>query len=341
MEQEIISFYQYLISKKGKEVHLSNDLCFKYAMQNQELASLVLNTLGFIVKPQDITIRSEIGAGIHIRCTGEHRFDMEILDFQSQTTYDFELQNYNENISFKMTIKLLERIISDFDIKKNEVKDINELPVTHLIVLDNYTKNSNHNYEEIAIMKRIEDKCREYYKGKIMIHHLQSNVKNDKMKLGKERFERYKKFLKCFDKDAEELQKDGDLLMRMLGKQVEAFNSDEVKRREAFEAEWKQINERWVKAQNEKELQAQKELLSQKDAQLSQKDEQLMNQQEQLSQKDEQIINQQEQLSQKDEQLLNQQEKIVSYAKLLKSLGKTTLEIKEATGLTADEIEKM
>ena len=133
------------------------------------------------------------------------------------------------------------------------------------------------------------------------------------MKLGKVRFERYKKFLKCFDKNAEELQKDGDLLMRMLGKQVEAFNSDEVKRREAFEAEWKQINERWVKAQNEKELQAQKELLSQKD----------------------------EQLSQKDEQIINQQEKITSYAKLLKSLGKTTLEIKEATGLTTDEIEKM
>ena len=320
MEQEIISFYQYLISKKGKEVHLSNDLCFKYAMQNQEVASLVLNTLGFIVKPQDITIRSEIGAGIHIRCTGEHRFDMEIIDSQSQTTYDFELQNYNENISFKMTIKLLERIISDFDIKKNEVKDINELPVTHLIVLDNYTKNSNHNYEEIAIMKKIEDKCREYYKGRIMIHHLQSNVKNDKMKLGKVRFERYKKFLKCFDKNAEELQKDGDLLMRMLGKQVEAFNSDEVKRREAFEAEWKQINERWVKAQNEKELQTQKELLSQKDAQLFQKDEQIMNQQSQL---------------------LNQQEKIVSLVKLLKSLGKTPLEIKEATGLTTDEIEKM
>ena len=296
-------------------------------MQNQELASLVLNTLGFIVKPQDITIRSEIGAGIHIRCTGEHRFDMEILDFQSQTTYDFELQNYNENISFKMTIKLLERIISDFDIKKNEVKDINELPVTHLIVLDNYTKNSNHNYEEIAIMKKIEDKCREYYKGKIMIHHLQSNVKNDKMKLGKVRFERYKKFLKCFDKNAEELQKDGDLLMRMLGKQVEAFNSDEERKRQAFEAEWKQINERWVKAQNEKELQVQKELLSQKDAQ--------------LFQKDEQIINQQEQLSQKDEQIINQQEKITSYAKLLKSIGKTTLEIKEATGLTTDEIEKM
>ena len=282
-------------------------------MQNQEVASLVLNTLGFIVKPQDITIRSEIGAGIHIRCTGEHRFDMEILDFQSQTTYDFELQNYNENISFKMTIKLLERIISVFDIKKNEVKDINELPVTHLIVLDNYTKNSNHNYEEIAIMKKIEDKCREYYKGRIMIHHLQSNVKNDKMKLGKVRFERYKKFLKCFDKNAEELQKDGDLLMRMVGKQVEAFNSDEVKRREAFEAEWKQINERWVKAQNEKELQTQKELLSQKDAQLFQKDEQIM----------------------------KQQEKIVSLVKLLKSVGKTILEIKEATGLTTDEIEKI
>ena len=320
MEQEIISFYQYLISKRGKEVHLKNDLCFKYAMQNQEVASVVLDTLGFIVKPQDITIRSEIGTGIHIRCTGEHRFDMEILDFQSQTTYDFELQNYNENISFKMTIKLLERIISDFDIKKNEVKDINELPVTHLIVLDNYTKNSNHNYEEIAIMKRIEDKCREYYKGRIMIHHLLSNVKNDKMKLGKVRFERYKKFLKCFDKNAEELQKDGDLLMKMLGKQVEAFNSDEVKRREAFEAEWKQINERWVKAQNEKELQTQKELLSQKDAQLFQKDEQIMNQQSQL---------------------LNQQEKIISLVKLLKSLGKTPLEIKEATGLTTDEIEKM
>ena len=320
MEQEIISFYQYLISKRGKEVHLKNDLCFKYAMQNQELASLVLNTLGFIVKLQDITIRSEIETGIHIRCMGEHRFDMEIIDSQSQTTYDFELQNYNENISFKMTIKLLERIISDFDIKKNEVKDINELPVTHLIVLDNYTRNSNHNYEEIAIMKKIEDKCREYYKGRIMIHHLQSNVKNDKMKLGKVRFERYKKFLKCFDKDAKELQKDGDLLMRMLGKQVEAFNSDEERKRQAFEAEWKQINERWVKAQNEKELQAQKEL---------------------LSQKDEQIINQQEQLSQKDEQITNQQEKITSYAKLLKSLGKTTLEIKEATGLTTDEIEKM
>ena len=320
MEQEIISFYQYLISKRGKEVHLKNDLCFKYAMQNQEVASVVLDTLGFIVKPQDITIRSEIGTGIHIRCTGEYRFDMEIIDPQSQTTYDFELQNYNENISFKMTIKLLERIISDFDIKKNEVKDINELPVTHLIVLDNYTRNSNHNYEEIAIMKKIEDKCREYYKGRIMIHHLLSNVKNDKMKLGKVRFERYKKFLKCFDKNAEELQKDGDLLMRMLGKQVEAFNSDEVKRREAFEAEWKQINERWVKAQNEKELQTQKELLSQKDAQLFQKDEQIMNQQSQL---------------------LNQQEKIVSLVKLLKSLGKTPLEIKEATGLTTDEIEKM
>ena len=320
MEQENITFHEYLLTKRGQEVHLKNDLCFKYAMQNQEVASVVLDTLGFIVKPQDITIRSEIETGIHIRCMGEHRFDMEIIDPQSQTTYDFELQNYNENISFKMTIRILKRIISDFDIKKNEVKDINELPVTHLIVLDNYTKNSNHNYEEIAIMKKIEDKCREYYKGRIMIHHLQSNVKNDKMKLGKERFERYKKFLKCFDKNAEELQKDGDLLMRMLGKQVEAFNSDEVKRREAFEAEWKQINERWVKAQNEKELQAQKEL---------------------LSQKDEQIINQQEQLSQKDEELLNQQEKIVSLVKLLKSLGKTTLEIKEATGLTTDEIEKM
>lgn len=256
MVQEKITFHEYLLTKRGKEVHLKNDLCFKYAMQNQELASLVLNTLGFIVKPQDITIRSEIGTGIHIRCTGEHRFDMEIIDSQSQTTYDFELQNYNENISFKMTIKLLERIISDFDIKKNEVKDINELPVTHLIVLDNYTKNSNHNYEEIAIMKKIEDKCREYYKGRIMIHHLQSNVKNDKMKLGKVRFERYKKFLKCFDKDAKELQKDA-------------------------------------------------------------------------------------QLFQKDEQIINQQEKITSYAKLLKSLGKTTLEIKEATGLSLEEIEKM
>ena len=106
----------------------------------------------------------------------------------------------------------------------------------------------------------------------------------------------------------------------MLKKQVEAFNSDEERKRQAFEAEWKQINERWVKAQNEKELQAQKEL---------------------LSQKDEQIMNQQEQLSQKDEQIINQQEKITSYAKLLKSLGKTTLEIKEATGLTTDEIEKM
>ena len=313
MEQENITFHEYLLTKRGQEVHLKNDLCFKYAMQNQEVASVVLDTLGFIVKPQDITIRSEIGTGIHIRCTGEHRFDMEIIDPQSQTTYDFELQNYKENISFKMTIKLLERIISDFDMKKNEVKDINELPVTHLIVLDNYTKNSNHNYEEIAIMKKIEDKCKEYYKGRIMIHHLQSNVKNDKMKLGKERFERYKKFLKCFDKDAEELQKDGDLLMRMLGKQVEAFNSDEVKRREAFEAEWKQINERWVKAQNEKELQAQKaENESLKDLNLKQQ-----------------------------EQLLNQQEKIVSLVKLLKSLGKTTLEIKEATGLTTDEIEKI
>ena len=89
-------------------------------------------------------------------------------------------------------------------------------------------------------------------------------LKNDKMKLGRVRFERYKKFLKCFDKDA-------------------------------------------------KELQAQKELLSQKDAQLFQK----------------------------DEQLLNQQEKLISYAKLLKSLGKTTLEIEEATGLTTDEIQKM
>ena len=98
------------------------------------------------------------------------------------------------------------------------------------------------------------------------------------MKLGKVRFERYKKFLKCFDKDA-------------------------------------------------KELQAQKELLSKKD-------EQILNQQEQLSQKDEQITNQQS-------QLLDQQEKIVSLVKLLKSLGKTTLEIEEATGLSSDEIEKM
>ena len=113
----------------------------------------------------------------------------------------------------------------------------------------------------------------------------------------------------------------------MLKKQVEAFNSDEERKRQAFEAEWKQINERWVKAQNERELQAQKELLSQKDAQLSQKDEQIMNQQEQLFQK--------------DEQLLNQQEKIVSLVKLLKSLGKTTLEIEEATGLSTDEIQKM
>ena len=90
------------------------------------------------------------------------------------------------------------------------------------------------------------------------------------MKLGKVRFERYKKFLKCFDKDAKELQKDA-----------------------------------------------------------------------QLFQKDEQIMNQQEQLFQKDEQIKNQQEKLISYAKLLKSVGKTILEIKEATGLTTDEIQKM
>ena len=102
------------------------------------------------------------------------------------------------------------------------------------------------------------------------------------------------------------LKKDSDLLMKMLGKQVEAFNSDEERKRQAFEAEWKQINERWVKAQNEKELQAQKELLLQK-----------------------------------DEQIINQQEKIVSLVKFLKSLGKTILEIKEATGLTTDEIEKI
>ena len=126
------------------------------------------------------------------------------------------------------------------------------------------------------------------------------------MKLGKVRFERYKKFLKCFDKNAEELKKDSDLLMKMLGKQVEAFNSDEERKRQAFEAEWKQINERWVKAQNEKELQAQKELLLQK-----------------------------------DEQIINQQEKIVSLVKLLKPVGKTILEIKEATGLSTDEIQKM
>ena len=131
-------------------------------------------------------------------------------------------------------------------------------------------------------------------------------LKNDKMKLGRVRFKRYKKFLKCFDKNAEELKKDSDLLMKMLGKQVEAFNSDEERKRQAFEAEWKQINERWVKAQNEKELQAPKELLLQK-----------------------------------DEQIINQQEKIVSLVKLLKSLGKTTLEIKEATGLSTDEIQKM
>lgn len=76
------------------------------------------------------------------------------------------------------------------------------------------------------------------------------------MKLGKVRFERYKKFLKCFDKDAKELQKDA-------------------------------------------------------------------------------------QLFQKDEQIMKQQEKITSYAKLLKPVGKTPLEIKEATGLTTDEIEKI
>ena len=114
MVQEKITFHEYLLTKRGKEVHLKNDLCFKYAMQNQEVASVVLDTLGFIVKPQDITIRSEIETGIHIRCMGEHRFDMEIIDPQSQTTYDFELQNYNENISFKMTIRILKRIISDF-----------------------------------------------------------------------------------------------------------------------------------------------------------------------------------------------------------------------------------
>ena len=37
-------------------------------------------------------------------------------------------------------------------------------------------------------------------------------LKNDKMKLGRVRFERYKKFLKCFDKDAKELQAQKELL---------------------------------------------------------------------------------------------------------------------------------
>ena len=76
------------------------------------------------------------------------------------------------------------------------------------------------------------------------------------MKLGRVRFKRYKKFLKCFDKNAEELKKDALLF-------------------------------------------------------------------------------------QKDEQVMNQQERIVSLVKFLKSLGKTILEIEEATGLTTDEIEKM
>ena len=55
-----ITFHEYLLSKKGKEVHLSNDLCFKYAMQNQELASLVLNTLGFIVISCGFTIKPKV-----------------------------------------------------------------------------------------------------------------------------------------------------------------------------------------------------------------------------------------------------------------------------------------
>ena len=48
MEQEKITFHEYLLTKRGKEVHLKNDLCFKYAMQNQEVASLVLNTLALL-----------------------------------------------------------------------------------------------------------------------------------------------------------------------------------------------------------------------------------------------------------------------------------------------------
>ena len=39
-------------------------------------------------------------------------------------------------------------------------------------------------------------------------------LKNDKMKLGRVRFERYKKFLKCFDKDAKGLQKDALLFQK-------------------------------------------------------------------------------------------------------------------------------
>ena len=89
MVQEKITFHEYLLTKRRKEVHLKNDLCFKYAMQNQEVASVGLDTLGFIVKPQDITIRSEIGTGIHIRACIRRSMDhlrtgIQILSFSGK-----------------------------------------------------------------------------------------------------------------------------------------------------------------------------------------------------------------------------------------------------------------
>ena len=36
MEQENITFHEYLLTKRGKEVHLSSDLCFKYNISKDE-----------------------------------------------------------------------------------------------------------------------------------------------------------------------------------------------------------------------------------------------------------------------------------------------------------------
>ena len=342
--QKFCSFKEFYKEFQNKEVVLINDHCFKYVMKDKEIAALVLQTIGFDVKPDNIIIDSEVGVGVvNVDCKGEMRVDLQITDFISQATYELEAQNYNEDMRFKGFLKLIKKINSNVDSNHN-ISKLNDIQSYYLIVFDNYDKSTSSISEEILILRKENNKYETYYPGKIILYYLKNVNKNDKIPLEdktntkeEERIKRLKKLLGSFTKSGRELQKDGDLLMTKIGNRIEEFNSDEERRRAAFEYEWKQINDRRLQHENDglaKEIEGLKneneDLKS-----LNQKKDNVIEELSVENQKKDTAI---EELSAENQKKDNV---IATLVNNLKGLGKTNEEIATITGLSVEEVNNM
>ena len=349
--QKFCSFKEFYKEFQNKEVVLINDHCFKYVMKDKEIAALVLQTIGFDVKPDNIIIDSEVGVGVvNVDCKGEMRVDLQITDFISQATYELEAQNYNEDMRFKGFLKLIKKINSNVDSNHN-ISKLNDIQSYYLIVFDNYDKPTSSVSEEILILRKENNKYETYYPGKIILYYLKNINKNDKIPSEdktntkeEERIKRLKKLLGSFTKSGRELQKDGDLLMTKIGNRIEEFNSDEERRRAAFEYEWKQINDRRLQHENDglaKEIEG----LSKTVNKLTNENEDLksLNQKKDTAIEELSAENQKKDtlLSEKDSMLSVKNNVIATLVNSLKSLGKTNEEIATITGLSVEEVKNM